>query len=137
VFIVGEQGLVQKLDREAQRFAGLALPYQGTLFGVTGTPGMTLVYGLRGNAYRSIDGGANWTKVDTGMNAGLASGVLRADGSVVLVSQAGQVLLSTDDGASFNRVKVATAAPAFAMADVGKGTIALAGVGGVRIEMLK
>ncbi len=38
LFIVGEQGLVLKLDREAQRFARLALPYEGTLFGVLGSP---------------------------------------------------------------------------------------------------
>lgn len=137
VFIVGEQGLVLKLDRGKQRFASLALPYQGTWFGVTGTPSMALVYGLRGNAYRSIDGGANWTKVDTGVNAGLASGMVRADGAVVLASQAGHVLLSTDDGASFNRVRVAAVAPVFAVAESDKGQVALAGVGGVRLEAVK
>jgi photosystem II stability/assembly factor-like uncharacterized protein len=137
VFIVGEQGLVLKLDRERQRFTRLALPYQGTLFGVVGSPKMTLVFGLRGNAWRSTDGGASWSKVETGLSAGLASGIVRADGSVVLVSQAGQVLLSTDDGASFARVKVASAAPAFAVADTGRGAVAVAGMGGVRIEVVK
>jgi photosystem II stability/assembly factor-like uncharacterized protein len=136
VFIVGEQGLVLKLDREKQRFTSVALPYKGTLFGVVGTPTMTIVFGLRGNAWRTTDGGANWTKVETGVSAALSSGIVRADGSVVLVSQAGQVLLSTDDGASFRRIKVATAAPAFAVADTGKGAVAVAGVGGVRVEAL-
>ncbi len=137
VFIVGEQGLVLKLDRKEQRFVSVALPYQGTLFGVTGTPSLTLVFGLRGNVFRSVDGGANWTKVDTGVNASISSGIVRADGSVVLVSQAGQVLVSTDDGVSFKKTQVATAAPAFAVAETGKGTVALAGLGGVRLEVLK
>jgi photosystem II stability/assembly factor-like uncharacterized protein len=137
LFIAGEQGLVLKFDRAQRRFTHVDLPYQGTLFGVTGTPDLALVYGLRGNAYRSIDAGASWIKVDTGVNAGLASGLVRPDGSVVLVSQAGQVLLSTDQGASFKRVKVAKAAPAFAVSDAGNGAIALAGIGGVRVEALK
>ncbi|MES2264646.1 MAG: YCF48-related protein [Pseudomonadota bacterium] len=137
VFIVGEQGLVLKLDRKTQRFKAVALPYQGTLFGVAGTPGMALVYGLRGNAWRSTDGGASWVKVATGVQAGLSSGMVRADGSVALASQAGQLLLSADGGATFQRVKLAAAAPAFAMADVSKGTVALAGMGGVRLENVK
>lgn len=137
LFIAGEQGLVLKYDPARRRFAHVPLPYQGTLFGIVGTPDTTLVYGLRGNAYRSTDGGANWTKVDTGVNVGIVSGVVRTDGSVVLVSQAGQVLLSTDKGVSFKRVKVNVAAPAFAVADTDKGTVALAGLGGVRIEAVK
>jgi photosystem II stability/assembly factor-like uncharacterized protein len=135
--IAGEQGLVLKLDRAAQRFVQVALPYQGTLFGVTGTPGMTLVYGLRGNAWRSTDGGASWSQADTGVNAGITSGMVRADGTVLLASQAGQLLRSADGGASFQRVKLGTAAPAFALAEAGTGAVALAGLGGVRIEVLK
>jgi photosystem II stability/assembly factor-like uncharacterized protein len=137
IFIAGEQGLVLKLDRARERFVSVPLPYQGTLFGVVGTPGMVLVYGLRGNAYRSTDGGASWTRLDTGVNAGLAAGLLRSDGSVVLVSQSGQVLVSTDEGASFNRVRIANAAPAFAVAEAGKGSVALAGMTGMRLEAVK
>lgn len=137
LFIAGEQGLVLKYDPAQQRFAHVQLPYQGTLFGIIGTPDMTLVFGLRGNAYRSTDGGAQWEKVDTGVSAGIASGVVRADGSVVLVSQVGQVLLSTDNGASLKRVKVNVAAPAFAVVETSNGTVALAGLGGVRLEAVK
>jgi len=137
VFIAGEQGLVLKYDRGQRRFNHVELPYQGTLFGVTGTPDLVLVYGLRGNAYRSNDGGASWTRVDTGVTAGLASGLVRSDGSVILISQAGDVLQSGDNGASFNHVKLANVAPAFAVVDAGNGSIALAGMRGVRVEALK
>jgi photosystem II stability/assembly factor-like uncharacterized protein len=137
VFIVGEQGLVLKLDRERKHFVNVPLPYQGTLFGVVGTRNTVVVFGLRGNAFRSADGGASWSKVETGVGAGLTSGIVRADGSIVLVSQAGQVLLSTDEGATFSRVKVATAAPAFAVTETGKDSVALAGIGGVRVESVK
>ncbi len=137
VFIVGEQGLVLKLDGAKKRFVAVELPYQGTLFGVVGTPRMTLAFGLRGNAWRSTDGGATWSKVETGVVAGLASGVVRSDGSVVLTSQAGQVLLSTDEGATFRQIAVKHPAPTFAVADAGQGGVALAGYGGVRVEVVR
>ncbi len=137
LFIVGEQGLVLKLDRERQRFVNVPLPYQGTLFGVVGTPEMTLVHGLRGNAYRSTDAGASWTRVETGVSAGLTNGMVRADGSVVLVSQAGHLLLSRDDGATFERASPANPGPAFAVAEAPRGAIVLAGMNGVRSETLK
>lgn len=137
VFIVGEQGLVLKLDRQKQRFVNVPLPYPGTLFGVVGNDRMVLVFGLRGNALRSTDGGASWTKVETGVEAGLSSGIVRANGSVLLVSQAGHVLLSTDNGATFGRAKVDVSAPAFAVTETAGGAVALAGIGGVRVESIK
>jgi photosystem II stability/assembly factor-like uncharacterized protein len=137
VFMVGEQGLVLKLDRVRQRFVSVPLPYQGTLFGVTGTPDMVLVYGLRGKAFRSTDAGAHWVQVGTGVSATLTSGTVRADGSVVLASQAGQLLVSNDEGASFKRIRAGTAAPAFALAEAPNGMLAIAGVRGVRLDSVR
>lgn len=136
LFIVGEQGLVVKFDARQQRFQPIEIPYQGTLFGVVGNADVVLVYGLRGSAWRSVDGGANWAKVETGIDAGLTSGIALADGSIVLASQAGHVLRSTDGGASFTRMKVSRAAPNFAVALAPGGSLALAGLGGVRLESL-
>ena len=137
LFMVGEQGLVLALDRASQRFERRALPYEGTLFGVLGDAGLVLVYGLRGNVWRSLDGGTRWSKVDTGIDAGITGGTVTDDGSLVLVSQAGQVLRSTDRGASFRRVKVDRLAPNFAVAPTSGGAVALAGLGGVRVQDLQ
>ncbi|MNM86193.1 Ycf48-like protein [compost metagenome] len=137
LFIVGEQGLVVKFDSREQRFQALELPYQGSLFGVVGNADVVVVYGLRGNAYRSVDGGANWQKIDTGIDAGLTGGVVLADGSIVLVSQAGHVLRSLDKGASFTRLKVSRVAANFAVAPAPGEALALAGLGGVRLESLQ
>lgn len=137
LFIVGEQGLVLRLDHEARRFVAVKLPYQGTLFGILGTPSMTLVYGLRGNAWRSTDRGANWTQVDTGLNAGIVAGAMRDDGAVLLGSQAGHLLESRDQGASFQRVQRQSATPIFALATGAGASVALAGSGGVRMETLR
>ncbi|MEJ8858836.1 YCF48-related protein [Variovorax robiniae] len=137
LFIVGEQGLVLKLDREQRRFERVALPYKGTLFGVMGTPQMVMVYGLRGNAWRSTDGGATWARTDTGVNAGLVSGAVGKDGSMLLASQAGQLLRSKDQGASFDRVPLPRVAPVFALAASTAQGVALGGPDGVRVEWLK
>ncbi|UVE19549.1 YCF48-related protein [Pseudomonas sp. LS44] len=137
LFIVGEQGLALKLDATGQRFQQLQLPYQGTLFGLLGNAEMVLVYGLRGNAYRSVDGGVSWSKVETHVHAGLTAGIALADGSVVLVSQAGHVLRSRDQGASFAPAKPNRVAPNFAVAPAAGGAVALAGIGGVRVENLQ
>ncbi len=133
LYIVGEQGLVLKLDRTAQRFKAIPLPYQGTLFGLVATKQSLIVFGLRGNAYRSTDGGANWTKVDTKMASTVSSGIVREDGSIVLAGQSGQLIISNDDGANFTPVKLANPAPTFALAPAGKNGMALVGYGGVRV----
>lgn len=137
LYIVGEQGLVLALDRASQRFERLVLPYEGTLFGVLGDAGLLLVYGLRGNVWRSLDGGTQWSKVDTGIDAGITAGTVADDGSLVLVSQAGQVLRSSDRGASFSRVKVDRLAANFAVAPASGAAVALAGLGGVRVQTLQ
>nr|HET7858554.1 YCF48-related protein [Caldimonas sp.] len=129
VFVVGEQGLALRLDGE--RFVALALPYAGTLFGVTGNERAVVAYGLRGNVVRSSDGGRTWTSVSTGVNVGLTAATIDERGRIVLVSQAGHVLVSTDDGASFAAAKVERPLPAAAVVGAGSGTLVVAGPRGV------
>jgi photosystem II stability/assembly factor-like uncharacterized protein len=129
VFVVGEQGLALRLDGE--RFVALALPYAGTLFGVTGNERAVVAYGLRGNVVRSSDGGRTWTSVSTGVNVGLTAATIDERGRIVLVSQAGHVLVSADDGASFAAAKVERPLPAAAVVGAGSGTLVVAGPRGV------
>lgn len=137
LFMVAEQGLVLKLDATRQRFVKVPLPYEGTLFGVLGDDQLVLVYGLRGNALRSLDGGASWSTVTTGTEAGITSGLIAADGTLLLASQSGQLLRSIDRGATFRRVALDSVAPNFAVAAVADGAVALAGLGGVRVQSLQ
>jgi photosystem II stability/assembly factor-like uncharacterized protein len=101
LFIVGEQGLVLKFDQASQRFVAVPTSYAGTFFGITGKPGVVLVYGLRGNVYRSTDAGASWSKIETGLPVSIAAASVDGSGNIYLLSQAGHVLVSTDDGQSF------------------------------------
>lgn len=136
LFAVGEQGLVLRLDRDAARWRAVPLPYQGTLFGVLGTAGEVVVFGLRGTALHSADGGASWHRLDTGLRSTLTGGALRADGRVVLVSQAGDVVQgSATTGQGLQRAPLPRSA-AFGATEAGPGRLAIAGPRGVRVEAL-
>jgi photosystem II stability/assembly factor-like uncharacterized protein len=135
LYIAGEQGLLLKLDAQSGRFRAVELPYQGTLFGITGSARSAVVFGLRGNAFRSTDGGNAWQKIETGLQVGLTGGAEDA-GRIVLVSQAGHVLVSADDGASFRPLKIERPAPAAAVVGADKDAVVIAGPRGVRAQPL-
>jgi photosystem II stability/assembly factor-like uncharacterized protein len=137
LFISGEQGLVLKLDPGAGMFRRVKVPYQGTFFGVTGRAGSVLVFGMRGQVFRSDNGGKSWQKVETGVPAGLTGATITKDGRLVLVSQAGDVLVSKDEGLSFQAAKVEKALPAAAVAAFDEDTLVLAGFGGLAIQSIK
>ncbi len=132
IFIAGEQGLLLKLDRTSGRFVAQQIPYQGTLFGLVGNEKAVLAHGMRGNVVRSTDGGRSWTSVSTPVQAGLTASTLDERGRIVIVSQAGHVLMSTDDGASFAMIKVERPTPASAVVSAGAGGLVVAGPRGVR-----
>jgi photosystem II stability/assembly factor-like uncharacterized protein len=136
VYIVGEQGLALKLDRAAGRFRTLELPYNGTLFGVTGSERAVVVHGLRGSVLRSADGGQSWQTVNTGLQVGLTASTRHDDGRLVVVSQAGHVLASTDDGATFVPARVERPVPAAAVAAASNGTLIIAGPRGAQPQPL-
>lgn len=135
VYITGEQGLVLKLDRGAGRFRALGTPYKGTYFGVAGSAGDVVVYGLRGNAYRSTDGGDHWAQIDTGVQEGITGGTSFGAQGLALVSQAGTVLLSRDGGEHFVSHRPAKPAPASAVV-VSGDVIVTAGALGVNAQAL-
>ncbi|HCS46185.1 MAG TPA: glycosyl hydrolase [Pseudomonas sp.] len=132
LFIVGEQGLVLKLDPATQRFIATPTPYNGTFFGITGKPGAVLVFGLRGNVYRSVDGAASWSQVELGLPSSITASTVTHDGRIVLLSQAGHVLVSVDDGASFKLQPQNGLAPVAAAQVSGSGALVLSGVRGLR-----
>jgi photosystem II stability/assembly factor-like uncharacterized protein len=104
VWIAGELGMVMRLVRgsggAADRFERVASPYKGSWFGLDVSQSSVLLYGLRGNAWRSDDGGAHWRRLDTGTDQAINSGLLRPDGGVALLTGRGLLLLANSrDGA--------------------------------------
>ena len=137
VYITGEQGLVLKLDRANGRFRGLDLPYKGTLFGVIGNSRAVVVFGLRGTVLRSLDSGHSWQPVNTGLQVGLTAATIASEGRILIVSQAGHVLVSRDDGASFKTAQIERPVPAAAVIGATKDSIVVAGSRGVHSQSLR
>jgi len=130
---VGELGLALRLDAASGRFLALQTPYEGSWFGLLSKPGLVLAYGMRGTAFRSRDGGASWEAVETGVSASITAGQVLADGRLLLCSQAGDVLVSDDDGAHFRRLDVKQPMSWTGVAVSGKSLV-LTGLRGVRVE---
>ena len=101
LYIAGEQGLLLKFDPQADRFVSMPSPYEGSFMGIFGKPGLLVIYGMRGNAYRSTDHGATWQRMQTNTDALITAGALLDDGRIVLASENGKVLVSADAGKTF------------------------------------
>ena len=136
LFIAGEGGLVLKLDSAAQRFRALTIPYNGSFFGVADAAPAVVVFGLRGNVYRSDDRGATWTKVDAGLPASIVGATRTADGATLLADVGGRVVASADGGRTFGKVTLTPSMPLTGIADVGGGKLALVGPRGVAVSAM-
>jgi photosystem II stability/assembly factor-like uncharacterized protein len=137
LYIAGEQGLLLKLDTDKQRFVVVPTPSKGSFFGLASVGNATIVYGLLGNAYRSTDGGTTWDKIALPTGASiLASGDL-PNGHLILATQAGELLESADQGATFQTLGANQPGGIFAMALRGD-TAVLAGAAGLsRVALSK
>ncbi|MDE2370876.1 MAG: glycosyl hydrolase [Burkholderiales bacterium] len=131
LYIVGEAGLVLKLDPAAQRLRALATPYKGSYFGVVATAGTVLALGLRGTAYASDDGGANWRAVETGLHASLVAGAALADGRLLIGDAGGRLAVGDADARQFHPLPLPQALPLAGLVDAGQGRLALVGPRGV------
>ncbi|MCY1351640.1 Ycf48-like protein [compost metagenome] len=132
LYIVGEQGLVLKFDDAQQRFIALQTPYRGSFFGVVGKPGEVLAYGLRGHVFRSTDGGANWSPLDTGLQVSITAATVGSDGRYRLFSQAGHMLVSQDGGSGLKRVAQPNPSPVAGASQAADGSLVLVGSRGAR-----
>jgi len=133
LYIAGEGGLVMKLDAEAQRFKALPTPYNGSYFGVVDAKSAVVVFGLRGNVYRTDDGGKAWSKVDTGLTAAVVGGTTSAKGELLLADAGGRIVASEDSGKTYQKVTVKNPLPLTGLTDAGNGRLALVGPRGVAV----
>jgi photosystem II stability/assembly factor-like uncharacterized protein len=139
LYIVGEQGLVLRRAAgaaDSARFEAVAMPYKGSFFGVAGTANSVVLYGLRGNALVSSDAGRSWQHAVTGTQTGLTAGTALADGTLLLATQAGQLLRSRDGGATFKPLPGVKPGPAAAILPAGGGSLLIGGARGLRLQPL-
>lgn len=132
MYIAGEQGLLLKSIDGGQRFAPVTSPSKGTYFGiVAGRDRELLVYGLRGRAFWSGDGGTNWSEVDTGTRSSLSAGICLDNGNMLLASQAGELLISHDRGRTFKLIPRSEALPVTGLAQSAAGRLVASSLRGL------
>jgi photosystem II stability/assembly factor-like uncharacterized protein len=132
LFIAGEQGLLLKKEADEEDFNSLASPYEGSFFGLLSTrDGVVLAYGLRGNAYRSLDEGGTWTEVDTGTSTNLTAGAISSNYELFLFTQSGEALLSRNKGKAFKPLDAADIPPVAGAIVTNVMTVVVAGSQGI------
>lgn len=94
LLLAGEQGLVLISQDGGQTFRRAETPYKGSFFAaeLLAEPAGMLLAGLRGNAIRSHDGGANWTPIASPAPVSITATAIDAQGKVLAANQAGLLL---------------------------------------------
>jgi photosystem II stability/assembly factor-like uncharacterized protein len=135
IFIAGEQGSVWRWDETKGRFISVKTPYSGSLFGLVLTPRVVLAFGMRGSLFRTLDRGAHWEKIPSGLSCGIVAGDIRANGEIVLACQSGDLIVSSDEGATFKPLVLSRhTAIAASVVSAPNGGFVLVGPAGVRAE---
>ena len=136
VWIAGELGLALRLSGSGDdaRFTRIESPYAGSWFGLAVEDSSVLLFGLRGNAWRSDDAGAHWRRLATGTDQPINAGLLRADGSQVLLTGRGRLLAGGAQDAALTAVARPGQPPgeAYALLPLGPQGLALGTAAGVQ-----
>lgn len=127
LYISGEGGVVFRHDAAKQRFDAVPVDYAGSLFAVVDAGDAVLVCGLRGNLFRSADGGATWQKVDGRLPATIVAGAPIGPRAAVLADQGGRLSVTRDGGVTFEPIKLAKNLPLTGVIDAGGGKLGLTG----------
>jgi photosystem II stability/assembly factor-like uncharacterized protein len=133
LYVAGEGGLVLRQDASGERFEATPTSYNGSFFGVADAKGAAIVFGLRGNVFRSDDAGKTWSKVETGLTAAVVGAAATGKGDVLLADAGGRIVASADGGKTYRKVAVKNPMPLTGLAEAGEGTLALVGPRGVAV----
>lgn len=109
LLVVGEAGKMARSDDAGKSWTRVEAPYKGSFFGaVQAKDGSVIAFGLRGRIFRTDAGLKSWKQVENGSVATLMGGSVLPDGSIVLAGNAGTVLVSRDNGATFTPFNTGT-----------------------------
>lgn len=131
-YAASERGTVFRCDDARKRFVAMPTGYAGSFFGIVGDARQVIAFGLRGTACRSLDAGATWQRLATGLGTSLSAGALLADGRIVLASQGGQLIVSRDEGAAFGPPLRSTPSLLSGVCETADGALLAVGLGGVQ-----
>jgi len=138
LFIVGEAGTMLISKDNGKTWTRLASPYKGSYFGaVRADDGAVVIYGLRGNVYRSTDATLSaWTLITTNTTSSFMGATKLADGTIALTGLSGTLLVSKDAGKSFATVNTATTKALASLVQGGPNSLLIVGESGPRNVLL-
>ncbi|MFJ3370547.1 WD40/YVTN/BNR-like repeat-containing protein [Pseudomonas sp. NPDC086251] len=136
LYIASERGTVFRLDKDSQRFVALNSGYIGSFFGVTGDSRALVAYGLRGNAWRSLDKGVSWEKISTGIDTTLTAATMLDHGRLALVSQGGALILGDAATGALKPVKLLRSVPFANIEPAAADSVVIVGTQGAQLEPL-
>jgi photosystem II stability/assembly factor-like uncharacterized protein len=127
IYISGEQGVLYRSTDRGKQFKVVNSPSRGTYFGIVfPKPGQLIAFGLRGSAFKSIDAGIHWDKIELPAIT-VTAGLRLSDGSVVLSNEYGQLIRSHDDGATFQPIPQTQTTSVVSLVEASDGHLILAG----------
>jgi photosystem II stability/assembly factor-like uncharacterized protein len=132
LFIASEMGVVYRLNRDTGLFEPLKTGYGGSFFTMTGRGDFLMAFGLRGSAYRSLDGGDTWEATGTELSSAFANAFMLPDGSVLAVALAGQAFRFEDQGATVISVTLQRPMLLAGGTATGDGAAVLVGLNGIQ-----
>lgn len=130
VYVAGEQGLFYQSRDGGKQFKRIVSPYAGSYFGIAVAPsGGLILIGMKGTIM--LFSGRTFTSVQSPSKINLTATAWAMDGSLLLLNQGGQLLISHDQGKTFEILAVPALPPSGGMIDTGTGAIVTVGVAGV------
>ncbi len=128
LLVAAEAGFLYR--RRGGGWETLDSPYEGSFFGALARADDYLVFGLRGNAFRSVDAGENWVQLDLDTEAMLTDATRLPDGREVIVGLDGVLLIGAGD--EFTRYQLPSREGLSAVLAVDANTLVVSGEAGVR-----
>lgn len=125
----GELGTLISWDATGETTL-LESPYDGSFFGALGTHHGFFIFGLRGSAFTSYDGGKSWLRCNVPTEAAITAATTRGN-KLLISTMSGEVLTSPVDRCDFTPTSVRYPGPATDLLATSKGGIAVVGANGV------
>lgn len=137
VFIASERGIVFRFNKGSGRFDLVETGYSGSFFGIEVTPQAVVAAGLRGTAYKSLDQGASWSSMQTGVKVALSDVQALPDSRFLLASVDGRVIISDAKLDTFQSVSTSRPGRFSSLALLPDGKVVTVGYSGVRQVSLR
>ena len=133
-FLSGEAGLFIEANIKTQVSTQVhSIPWEGSFFASSETADDAIVMGgLRGRMFRTGDVGQSWDVVEKPPTSTVVDSTLLANGNLIFVGIAGEVLLSTDNGFTFTRLPISSGGRIYTVAEGPEGTLLVGGPKGIQ-----